>query len=83
MFSFQMLNTCVYLGFEADPSSNVAARIRGPNVSLLSFSYYPLLFLIYIKRTESLVRYKIAQHLSLFYNLKLYKRISRSACLLL
>ena len=37
----QMLNTCVYLGFEADPSSNVAARIRGPNVSLLSISYYP------------------------------------------
>ncbi|CAH8354139.1 unnamed protein product [Eruca vesicaria subsp. sativa] len=27
----KMLNTCVYLGFEADPSSNVAARIRGPN----------------------------------------------------
>jgi len=28
------LSTCVYLGFEADPSLNVAARIRGPNVSL-------------------------------------------------
>ncbi|XP_056853280.1 protein RIK-like isoform X3 [Raphanus sativus] len=27
----KMLNTCVYLGFEADPSSNFAARIRGPN----------------------------------------------------
>ncbi|XP_024006898.1 protein RIK isoform X2 [Eutrema salsugineum] len=27
----KMLSTCVYLGFEADPSSNVAARIRGPN----------------------------------------------------
>ncbi|XP_010553969.1 PREDICTED: protein RIK isoform X2 [Tarenaya hassleriana] len=25
------LSTCVYLGFEADPSCNVAARIRGPN----------------------------------------------------
>ncbi|KAI8534106.1 hypothetical protein RHMOL_Rhmol10G0062700 [Rhododendron molle] len=25
------LSTCVYLGFEADPSLNVAARIRGPN----------------------------------------------------
>jgi len=33
-----MLSTCVYLGFEADPSSNVAARIRGPNVSLPSIS---------------------------------------------
>ncbi|CAN1146288.1 Protein RIK [Linum perenne] len=27
------LSTCVYLGFEADPSKNIAARIRGPNVS--------------------------------------------------
>ncbi|CAN8265889.1 unnamed protein product [Cochlearia groenlandica] len=26
-----MLSTCIYLGFEADPSSNVAARIRGPS----------------------------------------------------
>ncbi|XP_019244569.1 PREDICTED: protein RIK [Nicotiana attenuata] len=26
-----LLSTCVYLGFEADPSANVAARIRGPN----------------------------------------------------
>ncbi|CAL1381800.1 unnamed protein product [Linum trigynum] len=25
------LSTCVYLGFEADPSNNIAARIRGPN----------------------------------------------------
>ncbi|XWS32964.1 hypothetical protein CRYUN_Cryun22dG0036300 [Craigia yunnanensis] len=25
------LSTCVYLGFDADPSLNVAARIRGPN----------------------------------------------------
>ncbi|XP_028120319.1 protein RIK-like [Camellia sinensis] len=25
------LSTCVYLGFEADPSLNIAARIRGPN----------------------------------------------------
>ncbi|CAN1146289.1 Protein RIK [Linum perenne] len=25
------LSTCVYLGFEADPSKNIAARIRGPN----------------------------------------------------
>ncbi|CAL9014276.1 unnamed protein product [Prunus brigantina] len=24
-------NTCVYLGFDADPSWNIAARIRGPN----------------------------------------------------
>ncbi|KAL6961187.1 hypothetical protein U1Q18_038951 [Sarracenia purpurea var. burkii] len=28
------LTACVYLGFEADPSLNIAARIRGPNVSL-------------------------------------------------
>ncbi|XP_023638063.1 protein RIK isoform X2 [Capsella rubella] len=27
----KMQSTCVYLGFDADPSSNVAARIRGPN----------------------------------------------------
>lgn len=27
------LSTCVYLGFDADPSLNIAARIRGPNVS--------------------------------------------------
>ncbi|XP_020090450.1 protein RIK isoform X2 [Ananas comosus] len=25
------LTTCLFLGFEADPSSNIAARIRGPN----------------------------------------------------
>ncbi|CAO2816374.1 unnamed protein product [Amaranthus hypochondriacus] len=25
------LSTCVYLGFDADPSLNIAARIRGPN----------------------------------------------------
>lgn len=29
----QPLSTCVYLGFDADLSPNVAARIRGPNVS--------------------------------------------------
>ncbi|VVB04441.1 unnamed protein product [Arabis nemorensis] len=33
----KVLSACVYLGFEADPSSNVAARIRGPNF-LLSHS---------------------------------------------
>ncbi|KAJ0981968.1 hypothetical protein J5N97_010223 [Dioscorea zingiberensis] len=27
----QSLNTCLYLGFEPDPSLNIAARIRGPN----------------------------------------------------
>lgn len=54
---FQMQSTCVYLGFEADPSSNVAARIRGPNVSLPSISP-PLFFLIY-NRTESTVYYQI------------------------
>ncbi|XP_075090482.1 protein RIK isoform X2 [Nicotiana tabacum] len=26
-----LLSTCVYLGFDADPSANIAARIRGPN----------------------------------------------------
>ncbi|CAL5346436.1 unnamed protein product [Camellia sinensis] len=30
------LSTCVYLGFEADPSLNIAARIRGPNVFSLT-----------------------------------------------
>lgn len=29
----QAPNTCVYLGIDADPSWNIAARIRGPNVS--------------------------------------------------
>ncbi|KAK6255918.1 hypothetical protein SCA6_017223 [Theobroma cacao] len=29
--SVKVLSTCVYLGFDADPSLNVAARIRGPN----------------------------------------------------
>ncbi|XP_039137136.1 protein RIK isoform X2 [Dioscorea cayenensis subsp. rotundata] len=27
----QSLNTCLYLGFEPDPSLNIATRIRGPN----------------------------------------------------
>ncbi|KAK9682251.1 hypothetical protein RND81_10G060900 [Saponaria officinalis] len=27
----QPLSTCVYVGFDADPSLNIAARIRGPN----------------------------------------------------
>ncbi|XP_039069314.1 protein RIK-like isoform X2 [Hibiscus syriacus] len=31
MNGVKMLSTCVYLGFDADPSLNVAARIRGPN----------------------------------------------------
>nr|XP_010317127.1 protein RIK isoform X1 [Solanum lycopersicum] len=26
-----LLSTCVYLGFEADPSANITVRIRGPN----------------------------------------------------
>ncbi|MCD7460197.1 hypothetical protein HAX54_043055 [Datura stramonium] len=26
-----LLSTCVYLGFEADPSANITLRIRGPN----------------------------------------------------
>jgi len=30
---YQMLSTCVFLGFDADPSLNIVARIRGPNVS--------------------------------------------------
>lgn len=34
------LSTCVYLGFDADPSLNIAARIRGPSVS----SFIPLPF---------------------------------------
>lgn len=28
-----LLKTCVFLGFEADPSFNIVSRIRGPNVS--------------------------------------------------
>lgn len=27
------MSTCVYVGFEAETSLNIAARIRGPNVS--------------------------------------------------
>ncbi|XP_014497691.1 protein RIK isoform X4 [Vigna radiata var. radiata] len=27
----KVLNTCVFLGFDADPSLNIVARIRGPN----------------------------------------------------
>ncbi|GKV08843.1 hypothetical protein SLEP1_g20418 [Rubroshorea leprosula] len=30
--SVKVLSTCVHLGFDADPSWNIAARIRGPNV---------------------------------------------------
>lgn len=29
----QALSTSVFLGFVVDPSLNIAARIRGPNVS--------------------------------------------------
>lgn len=29
----KVLSTCVFLGFDADPSWNIVARIRGPNVS--------------------------------------------------
>lgn len=32
----QPLSTCVFLGFDTDPSLNIAARIRGPNVSPVS-----------------------------------------------
>ncbi|KAF7812116.1 Protein RIK [Senna tora] len=27
----KVLSTCVFLGFDADPSLNIVARIRGPN----------------------------------------------------
>ncbi|KAK4776444.1 hypothetical protein SAY86_005132 [Trapa natans] len=32
----QLLSVCVYLGFDADPSLNIAARIRGPNDQYIS-----------------------------------------------
>lgn len=35
------LSMSVFLGFDADPSLNIAARIRGPNVSSLSFLLFP------------------------------------------
>lgn len=35
----QSLSVCIYLGFDVDPSWNIAARIRGPNVGF-SFHYY-------------------------------------------
>lgn len=28
-----LLSTCIFLGFEVDPSVDIASRIRGPNVS--------------------------------------------------
>lgn len=31
----QPSSTCVFLGFDTDPSMNITARIRGPNVSFL------------------------------------------------
>ena len=31
----QPLSMSVFLGFDTDPSMNIAARIRGPNVSFL------------------------------------------------
>lgn len=37
--SVKVLSTCVYLGFDADPSLNVAARIRGPNVRFSFFFF--------------------------------------------
>lgn len=43
----QPLSTCVYLGFEADPSLNIVARIRGPNVSC-SFPLTLYIFLFYV-----------------------------------
>lgn len=44
----QALNTCVFLGFDADPSSNIASRIRGPNVSysLYIYSFPPCIKLL-------------------------------------
>lgn len=39
-----LLSTCVYLGFEADPSVNITVRIRGPNVSSL---YLTLPYFLY------------------------------------
>lgn len=38
-----LLNTCVFLGFEVDPSVDIASRIRGPNVSF-SFVIYSVFF---------------------------------------
>lgn len=35
----QAPSMCVFLGFDAEPSLNIAARIRGPNVSFLSFLF--------------------------------------------
>lgn len=38
-----LLNTCVFLGFEVDPSVDIASRIRGPNVSFF-FVIYSVFF---------------------------------------
>lgn len=37
-------STSVYLGFKADPALNIAARIRGPNVSSVTSLYSMLEF---------------------------------------
>lgn len=42
-----LLNTCIFLGFEVDPSVDIASRIRGPNVSF-SFVIYTVFSLPHI-----------------------------------
>lgn len=43
----QPFSTCVYLGFEPNPTLNIIARIRGPNVSFsaLSLSQYVSMYM--------------------------------------
>lgn len=50
----QALSTCVFLGFDAEPSLNIAARIRGPNVSFLS-SFFALCLNCKFKKVDDLI----------------------------
>lgn len=46
------MSTCVYVGFEAETSLNIAARIRGPNVSFSPT--FTCLFSSWISKMHSL-----------------------------
>lgn len=48
LLGYQALSACVFLGFEPDPSLNIAARIHGPNVCFFFFlSFSPLFAFVF------------------------------------
>lgn len=53
----QPFSTCVFLGFEPDPSLNIIARIRGPNVSFFLSLSLSLSLSIYIKMLYTHIRH--------------------------